>query len=675
MLNRPMIFAANLVLPALFVFFLASCGGNTRIKPSDATHNPTAQRDVKFQNKGSTINELLAKAQQQRSPERENLLLQAADIYLEQNELEKASNLVATINPTKLLGPAFVNHSRISASIKLQNNAVEEARRILTNERLERQLNALEPQQETNLRELRAQVFERTGQLDSAVDERISLSALLTDKTASNHNQEALWKTLMQIRLANLEATAVKGAGGITQGWYSLATISKNNTLSIDTQQFMLTQWLHRWPNHPANGNLPKELGLLQKMVSQQPQKIALLLPLQGRLAEAGEAVSDGFFSAYYHAIKEQQKAPSVQRYDTSSDAIAAYQQAVADGADLVIGPLDKEDVNKLSRLEVLPVPILSLNYVSTSGNVSTNSIVSTNGIVPTSSIPANSISNNNISNNNVAADAKIKSEPQAIPGLYQFGLSVEDGARQVARQGIQNGFKNAMIIANNQEWSERIAQTFNDEWLTLGGAIVGKTVFTTQDKFSETLRNTLLIDESQRRMSLLQQQLATKFEFSPRRRADIDMIFLAVTPSQGRQIRPTFAYYFANNIPTYATSNIYSGNLDAANNEDLNGVIFNTIPWLFDEANPEKIAIDENTKSSAVYSRLHALGVDAFHLFPRLSQLKIAPQMRIYGATGSLHLLADGRIEREQIWARFINGVAEQLPSFTDDINANKEP
>jgi outer membrane PBP1 activator LpoA protein len=144
-------------------------------------------------------------------------------------------------------------------------------------------------------------------------------------------------------------------------------------------------------------------------------------------------------------------------------------------------------------------------------------------------------------------------------------------------------------------------------------------------------------------------------------------MIFISVTPAQGRQIKPTLVFQYANKIPVYATSSIYSGDVDAVNNEDLNGVLFNTLPWVFDNNNPEKQAIAQNTKSAAVYGRLHALGADAFHLYSRLSQLKRAPDMRIYGATGSLQLLPDGRTEREQMWARFNEGLAEPLTTVVD--------
>jgi len=661
MLNRPM----NCTLIAMLSLAVSGCGSNVNIKP-DGAQPFTNQQAKKMPATALTPNDLIAQAQQKKSPAREDLLLQAAQLYVKQGKPDKARNLVNEFNADKLSESSFATYSEIMAQLELNDGNVESARRILTNHRLERQLNALEPEQEARLREARAQAFERTGQLSDSVSERISLSAILTSNAATNTNQEALWHTLMGIPLADLQVNAARGGNGITQGWYSLAALTKNNTQDLEGQQAQLSQWLKQWKNHPANGNLPKDLSLLQTLINQQPKSIALLLPLQGRLAEAGEAVRDGFFAAYYQSINPQsinpqsttqsgntseqainaspqmiikpsastaqRQAPIIHQYDTSKGVVAAYQQALAEGADIIIGPLDKEDVNQVSHIGSFSVPLLSLNYVQSNATTA-----------PT------------------------------IPNFYQFGLAVEDEARQVARQGIQEGYQRAMIVAPKQELSERSAQAFADEWQKLGGTIVSKTVFIDQESFSDDIRHTLLIDDSTARMTLLKQQLGTKFEFTARRRSDIDMIFMPVTPSQGRQIKPTFAFHYASNIPIYATSAIYSGEADAANNDDLNGVVFNTIPWLFDDNNPEKQAIAQHTKSSAVYSRLHALGADAFHLYARLPQLQQASQMRLYGATGSLHLLADGRIEREQVWAKFQEGLAVPMATVVDD-NENRQ-
>lgn len=612
----------SLILPVLLCSLtLVGCGNE--IKPG--TQAPVTKAATKTTEELSPA-ELLSRAQQKTSPEREALLLQAAELYLAQNRNDKAHQIINDITPNKLNDSNFARYSQITASLYLKEGNLESARPILTNQRLEQQLNSLEPGLEASLRELRAQLFERSGQLHEAVDERINLTAVASGNNQT-HNQDKIWQILMLMPYTELQSHAAKGSGGVTQGWYSLAALSKNNVQDIASLQASVQNWQNQWRNHPAANNLPKDLRNLQTLIGQQPKKIALLLPLQGRLSEAGEAVRDGFFAAYYNQLGNQPAQPSVSQYDTSKGAVAAYQQAVADGADLVIGPLDKEDVNQISKQPALSVPLLSLNYPD-------------------------------------------QQPAQPLANFYQFGLAVEDEARQVARQAIQEGHRRALVIASVQEVSERSAQAFMSEWQKLGGTLVGKSTFTSQDKFSENFRHLMLIDESQARQTLLQQQLGTKFEFNTRSRADVDMIFMAVSPAQGRQIKPTLSFHYAGNIPVYATSSVYSGDTDTVNNEDLNGVLFNTLPWVFDNNNPVKQAIAQTSKSSAVYGRLHALGADAFHIYARLPQLKQAPQLRIYGATGSLTLTADGRIEREQMWARFNQGLAEPLATIVEPDN-----
>jgi outer membrane PBP1 activator LpoA protein len=371
----------------------------------------------------------------------------------------------------------------------------------------------------------------------------------------------------------------------------------------------------------PLKEQLPTKL--LPSTLAHQPKKIALLVPMQGRLAEAGIAVSDGFFASYYQSGNNN--LPKVSRYDSSQDPAAAYQQAVNDGAELIIGPLDKDSVNTISQLPSLKVPLLSLNYPD-------------------------------------------QQPAQPLANFYQFGLAVEDEGRQAARQAMLNGHSRALIVSTPQEVSERSAQAFATEFQHLGGTITGKTNFASLDKFSENFSQVMLLNESKARANLLQQQLGTKLEFTPRRRADVSVIFIAVTPEQARQIKPTLVFQYANNIPVYATSSIYSGTIDAIKNEDLNGVLFNTLPWVFDTANPVKQAIAQTSKSAAVYGRLHALGADAFQLSSRLAQLKQAPHTKIDGATGTLQLMPDGRIEREQMWARFNQGLAEPLTTVMNE-------
>jgi hypothetical protein len=96
------------------------------------------------------------------------------------------------------------------------------------------------------------------------------------------------------------------------------------------------------------------------------PNQLAVLLPLTGSLATAAAPVRDGLLAGYYG---ERRRRPELRFYDTSTTtggAIAAYEQAVADGADQVLGPLGKDQVEAVFRQSRGSVPVLALNRPDT---------------------------------------------------------------------------------------------------------------------------------------------------------------------------------------------------------------------------------------------------------------------------------------------------------------------
>jgi hypothetical protein len=56
-------------------------------------------------------------------------------------------------------------------------------------------------------------------------------------------------------------------------------------------------------------------------------------------------------------------------------------------------------------------------------------------------------------------------------------------------------------------------------------------------------------------------------------------------------------------------------------------------------------------------------MGVDAFRLAPRLSQLKALPDSQVEGLSGNLSLNQSQRIERQLPWAEFRGGQVQRLP------------
>ena len=65
--------------------------------------------------------------------------------------------------------------------------------------------------------------------------------------------------------------------------------------------------------------------------------------------------------AAFYHAASTAR----VRVYDTNGASIGSlYEQAGTDGAQLVIGPLDKQSVVDINLLPYRRVPVLALNYL-----------------------------------------------------------------------------------------------------------------------------------------------------------------------------------------------------------------------------------------------------------------------------------------------------------------------
>jgi len=593
---------------------LASCGTHTSQPAKDRSQSASAVADTR-----SPL-ALLAQARKSQSPERENLTLQAAELYVRKGQFARARNLLVDLDPDALTDPLYIKHASLLAEVALEDGSYFLAHGILTANRLENQWQQLSPEMEIRLRELRSRTRLLLGDTRGSVEERVALSSLVTETSAEQNNQESIWQTLMGLSLPELQELSLTAPTDTLRGWYSLALLGKQNQTDLERQQAQLDAWRNNWPHHPANRALPNDLRILKELIENQPRQIALLLPQQGRLAKAGEAVRDGFFAAYYHQLHEHNRAPLIRQYDSEGDIIAAYQLAVSEGADLVIGPLDKDKVNELAMLPSLPVPLLTLNY----------------------------------------ADVQL---PSPLPGLYQFGLAAEDEARQAARQAFREGHRYALLITSAQDWSDRSARAFSDEWQTLGGTVVNRGQFVGSGDYSRVIKSALLVDRSEIRARQLEQLLGGKLHLQARRRQDVDMIFMLADPTQARQIKPTLAFHFGGDLPVYATSHIYSGVSDPKADRDLNGVRFTAMPWLFDNQSAEKTSVNAHAPVADIFSRLQALGTDAYRLYPRLPQLAQVPQMRLYGATGALRLLSDGRIEREQAWARFRNGSAQVLP------------
>lgn len=326
-------------------------------------------------------------------------------------------------------------------------------------------------------------------------------------------------------------------------------------------------------------------------------QPIALLLPLQGPLANIGQSVKQGFLAT----AEENGSSPHIILIDTSvaSSIQAAYTNAIAKNAQIIVGPLLKPQVQSIASLQAR-IPVLALNYL--------NSDIST------------------------------------PPELYQFGLSPIDEAQQATRLAWQSGKRSALIITANGNWGAQIGEAFAQQWQALGGTVVGQ----------------LALSENPADIT---KQISHFLHFKPphERRTDFDVIFLASSPQMGRQIKPLLKFFYAGDIPVYATASIYSGICAKRFDKDLDQVIFCAAPWSLANNTIEpnlyqqlKLTSPERFSQNSKY---YALGIDAFHIIQNLEILKQSPQQTLQGATGILSLNSQHRIVRQLPCAQFRNG------------------
>lgn len=598
---------------------LQGCVSTTPAPVSRQTSAPVDQADK--------VGALLAEAARLQPPasypfelQAAMLLWQAGDTSAEQKN--RAASLLMNMDATKLGDEDFGLWTLLYARWALERQQAELARQLLENERLENLLGDLDNTLTADLMELRADYFTADLRALQAVEERMALISMVADKTRREYQQSILWAALRQLNADELAQVAAQHRNKSAGAWVELTRIATTQELDIDVQARQLEEWLDRYPQHPAAEQLPPELALLKSAASNRPERVTLLLPLTGSLQKAGEAVRDGFMAAYFQAMQRGYPLPSVRFIDSTGENFSdIYDRATSD-TDLVIGPLEKEKVAQLQNRWRLPVPTLALNDAPAAAN------------------PGN---------------------------LYLFSLNPEDEARQAAQEARKQLHENALIIAPATEWGQRISNAFAAEWTLQQGVLLGTVQFdASKEDYSTVLQQALGITDSKNRRQWLRQWSTEQLEFEPRRREDIDVIFLAARPDAARQIKPLLAFHYAGQIPVYAISTIYSGQVDVERDADLDGIQLLISPWLFEQSELRS-AIDASLKPSASMQTLYAMGADAWRLHARLPLLESDPAGRIRAYSGILGLDANHRVTRQQLWATIDKGLLANLQNPTN--------
>ncbi|MEM7194709.1 MAG: penicillin-binding protein activator [Pseudomonadota bacterium] len=438
----------------------------------------------------------------------------------------------------------------------------------------------------------------------------------------------------------------------LTEGWIVLSDVLRNT--SDGQRNLELQRWRAIYREHPAKPN-----AIIDGFGGVSPQQfgqLALLLPLTSPFGQAAKAFHDGFMAS--HAQDPSLNRPAINLYDIGEDPFLTafyYQAAVNEGAEFVVGPLGNKAVSSLLTSYTAELPSLMI------------------GEIP---------------------------PEQVKPNVYGISLSPEQEAQQVARRAYSDGHRQAIAFRVDSAWGQRVATAFAKEWQAIGGVLLENRSFPRDiSDYSRIIQRLLGIDKSVARHRLIDAQAGSNLKFNPRRRNDVDFIFLAANAGQSRLIVPQLRFFQAHNLPLYATSYIYSGKPNPAVDADLDKVIFGDIDWMIrsDPAQSQSPAASEtdsegvqddlqlaNTDLESVppferspyhhtsLDRLYALGFESYRLIPKLNVLRNDDWQQHLGKTMRISVGPDGNANRELVWATFDQGLP--TPLFSGTVSRQEE-
>jgi outer membrane PBP1 activator LpoA protein len=581
-------------------------------RPPDAAAAERLVREGKTREAAQMFERLAGQATA--APERTQYHLRAVEQWLAAGSLPDAERVLALISGP-LSGDQAVSRTLLDAEAAL---AADDAARAL------KSLRGLPPPASpavaTRTLALQARAQFASGNAPAGVQSLLERERWLSGAEALNANRQLMVEGLRTAALRGASLKPPAGADPQLAGWLELGTLLLEVERSPFSAAARARDWRARYPLHPANGALLDSLLRDSAVALAYPAEVALLLPLTGRQQAAAIAVRDGFLSAYFQQAAEER--PRVRVYDVAGQDIgAAFQRAVDEGAQFVVGPLTKDEVTGTSAIANGRVPVLALNF-----------------------LPEGS------------------SAPEAF---YQFALVPEDEARQVARRVVADGRPRGVALVPTGEWGTRVLAAFSDELAQLGGELLARGIYDPADNdYTPVIQQVLRLSDSRERHARLANTLGVKLEFEPRRRGDVEFIFVAAQASHSRLIRPQLRFHYAGDIPTYTTSDAFEP--DETANVDLDGIMFPDMPWMIanDPISEELRGAVKQAWPGRVSrrGRLYAFGYDAYRLLPTLRARQAGQTRRVPGMTGRLTIEPDGRIYRDLDWAQIRDGKPRNL-------------
>jgi len=399
----------RLALPTLLLALLTGCAG-VAVRPQASTVPANDARALAQSGDHAAAAQAWRDvAQSERGGARDRAWLQAAEEARLAGDPERMREAWEQASRRRLQGNDLWRHDLIGAQLRLEAGQPAEALA-----RLGQARDGVPASLRDRWHGLRAAALQAQGRGFEAAGELAWLDAAL-EPAARADNARRIDRLLAAENDAALAAAAAAlPAGDPLYNFAGRALAGRGLPLPRPYDRGTGANGLAALPPAGADGYRP-------------PERLAALLPLSGPLAAAGSSVRDGLLAAYF---AESRRRPVLRFYDTGAaggvaDALA---KAQADGAQMIVGPLARDEVNALFATPGFVLPAIARNR----------------GSAPP-------------------------------PGSASFALAPEDEGVAAADRLIERGLRRVLVVTQADDAAARALAAFRTRLAERGGSVTGE--------------------------------------------------------------------------------------------------------------------------------------------------------------------------------------------------------
>ncbi len=452
------------------------------------------------------------------------------------------------------------------------------------------------------------------------------------------------WQFLNKLSDSEVQAILVYTNETVLQGWIDLLYAYKNNSKSYvasetDTPEMIaanqqeqknklkqaMSDWLVQYADHPAK-NLVFNLTGEQLSVNSNMdgKKVALFLPLNGGSRVFGETIRQGYFDASHFYPQEPQQ--NIITLDTTSAPLnTLVEQAQQQGAELIVGPLLKDEVAKIKQLSPA-TPVLALNKID-----------------------------------------GVESDLTANTKMCFFALSPEDEAKDAAKHIYSQHKTKPLILVPQTDLGKRVAESFAKQWQISSSNSSQAYVkyFDDTKTLSANMNRNIGIDLSGQPIEVSGTQISNIDNAEPA--SEFDAIYVYASYDELTFIKPMLEMKLNQSLNSLSSLTMYTSsksNIVNASTDyyyDMERVQFAEISMIVNKADLT-VAVPDKIQNDYSLMRLYAMGIDAWRLANRFSQLNSNQDNVLDGMTGQLSTENHCEVTRSLIWKQYIHGLAQPI-------------